>query len=401
MDKRTLGLLIAGFCTTFTAFAARYSYGVLLPEMLPAMSITKTEAGVIFTSYFVAYTLFSPLLGLLGDRYNARALLTSFMAIIGIGAFLMSTATSVLAASFFFALVGIGHSACWGPLMALVARWISDKRRGMVMAFIDLGSGLGIASGGFLLPLVVAAYDWTAGWVSLGILGFLVTVINFSLIRNSRAQKPGGPQTAAVKRTPEPVRVTYMKMLRSRKFWFIATAYMLVGFSIIIPFTFLSTYAVQELAVPYRTAATLITIVGIAAMTGKATLGTLSDRVGRIKVMMACSVLIAAGSLGMIYSRELLTLGMFTFIFGLGYGTVWPMYAAAASDYFSKENTGSVVGLWTVFLGVGAAISPVAAGWLGDTTGTLRWSFLMAMVAAAVSLLLLIPILKVPTAEAQ
>jgi MFS family permease len=67
------------------------------------------------------------------------------------------------------------------------------------------------------------------------------------------------------------------------------------------------------------------------------------------------------------------------------------MYAAAASDYFSKESSGSIVGLWTVYLGIGSIISPIIAGWIADTTGTLSWSFVLAAAGGVLSLLLLAP----------
>jgi sugar phosphate permease len=68
------------------------------------------------------------------------------------------------------------------------------------------------------------------------------------------------------------------------------------------------------------------------------------------------------------------------------------MYAASASDYFSKESAGSIVGLWTLYLGIGSTISPVIAGWTADATGTLAWSFVLAAAGAALSLLLLLPV---------
>ena len=113
MSKRAIAILIAGFFTLFTAYAIRYAYGMLLPEMLVDFNISKAQAGVIYSSYFFTATLFSPALGLLVDRWNARVILSVFLALLGIGAFLMSLSTTVLQASAFFAIVGIGHSACW------------------------------------------------------------------------------------------------------------------------------------------------------------------------------------------------------------------------------------------------------------------------------------------------
>src|SRR4030042_6133988 len=113
MNRRLV--LVACFLTVFTSYAIRYGYGALLPEMIDALAITKAEAGAIFSSFFIAYTVSSPVLGLLGDRWNARWLLGSFAAILGAGAFFMSYASSVLSASLVYALAGIGSPASWGP----------------------------------------------------------------------------------------------------------------------------------------------------------------------------------------------------------------------------------------------------------------------------------------------
>ena len=59
MGHRVVVIIIAGFCTVFVAFSIRYSYGILLPEMLPALAISKTEAGIIYSSYFLIFTHFA------------------------------------------------------------------------------------------------------------------------------------------------------------------------------------------------------------------------------------------------------------------------------------------------------------------------------------------------------
>ena len=63
MSKRAYGVLTASFFTIFIAYAIRYGYGLLLPEMLPTLGISKTQAGIIYASYFFAYTIFSPISG--------------------------------------------------------------------------------------------------------------------------------------------------------------------------------------------------------------------------------------------------------------------------------------------------------------------------------------------------
>jgi MFS family permease len=165
MNKRLI--LLACFLTVFVSYSIRYGYGILLPEMLPALDITKTEAGVIYTSFFIAYTVASPVLGLLGDRYNTRTLLTAFVALLGGGAFLMAFTSSVLTASVFFAMAGIGSAACWAPVMVLAQRWTTPENRGRTLAFVDTGSALGIVVTSTAIPLIVIS-NWRTGWMTLG-----------------------------------------------------------------------------------------------------------------------------------------------------------------------------------------------------------------------------------------
>ncbi len=398
MSKRAWAVLFACFCTVLAAYSIRYSYGTLLPEMLTSLSITKAQAGVIYSSYFIAYTVLSPILGILADRYDMRVLLAVFVVIMGAGTFLMQYAGSVLQAVLFFTLAGIGCAACWAPVMALAQRWISDKKRGMSLAFIDAGSSLGVMAAGALVPLAVAGSGWKLGWMSLGIMTLALGVMNFFLIRSHprSAEKP-----AAV--VPEKIvrpKINYRQILSDRRFWLIGLAYLLTGFAIIIPFTFLSTYAVQELEFPYNSATLLITIIGVGGTIGKITLGPFSDKWGRIKIMVLCAALIGVGCFLMAYSRGWLLMAV-CFIYGVGYGACWSMYAACASDYFSRQAAGGIIGLWTFLMGFGSIIAPIISGWSADASGTLMWSFIIAMGAGLLSLVLLLPLLRAPQVVPQ
>ncbi len=393
MTKRHVEVLSTCFLIIFLHYALRYSYGTLLPEMLPSLSISKAQAGMIYFSYFIVYTAFAPILGHLSDRYDVRIILTLFVGLMSAGAFLMAYPRSQLQASLFFAVAGAGCSACWAPVMGLAQRWTRDKHRGMTLAFVDAGSSLGVMAAGAVIPLIVVAYDWRAGWMSIGVLGFALAIVSFFLIQ-SHPKTQSNP--AAKPRGAEPqVDTTYKALLGDQYFWLIGLAYLFTGFAIIVPFTFLSTYAVQELSFSYQSATRLITLIGAGGIAGKLILGPVSDKWGRIKILVVSAILIAGGNLAIAYSRGW-PLTAFAFIFGLGYGACWSMYAACAVDFFSKQAAGSIIGLWTVYLGIGTMISPIIAGWIADTTGTLMWSFLIAMSGGIASLLLLLPMLKAP-----
>jgi MFS transporter, OFA family, oxalate/formate antiporter len=384
-------VLFACFLTVFVAYAVRYGYGILLPDMLDSLDITKTDAGVIFSSFLIAYTIFSPVCGFISDRYGSRWMLSTFVVAMGLGAFLMSRVTTILQASLFFALAGLGAAACWAPVVALAQKWTSDERRGMTVAFIDIGSALSIIVMATFVPFIVRIYDWQTGWMILGIVTAAAGVLNFVVIRNPPGviQPVVGNKSAPTKTGGLSLRV----LLRSNKFWLFALGYLFTGVVVTVPFTFLTTYAVQELAYSHTIAANVMTLLGIGAIASKLIIGPLSDKTGRLKMMLLCGFLLGLGALGMSF-HHVATLFIATFVFSLGYGAVWAMYAAAASDYFDKASSGTIVGIWTVFLGIGLAAAPVISGWLADTTGTLTWSFVLGGAGGILSVILLIPLWK-------
>jgi len=228
----------------------------------------------------------------------------------------------------------------------------------------------------------------------LGLSAFLAAGMNFFIVKS---HPPIEAELRGKSAAPKPgitIRTAYKAIFRDRKFYLIGLSYSLISFAIIIPFTFLTTYATQELQIPYQSAAGLLAVVAVSGAIGKLILAHVSDIVGRIKVMMLCGVLTAAGGIGLAFGHEFLILVLSTVVFGVGYGTIWPVYAASARDMFSKDYSGSVIGLWTLYHGLGSVLAPVISGWTIDVTGTYAWAFILTVISGALSLLLLVPMVR-------
>jgi MFS family permease len=389
MTKRAYATIIAGFFTVSIAYAIRYGYGMLLPEMLPALGIGKAQAGMIFAAYFVVYTVATPVLGAMSDRYNYRVILILFTLILAGGASMMALAENLWQACLFFAIAGLGHAACWAPVTALVQKWVPDHKRGMALSLVTMGVGLGIPLWGFLLPIIVAAADWRVGWLGMGLFGLAISILNVVLVRNPSQEDDRG---RFAKQSEASFWHSYRDLFNNSVFWIIGTAYLLVGFNVLVPFTFLPVYAREFLGLPYTSATRFVAIIALCGVGGQLTLGLISDAVGRIRVMKMCGLIMGLGCLGMMLAHRPWTLYLCTGFYGIGYGAVWAVYGAAASDFFSKTQTGGIVGLWTVFLGAGSIVSPVVCGWTIDATGSYSWALLLGLgsgVLSAVVLLLM------------
>jgi sugar phosphate permease len=393
-------VLASSFITLFINYSIRIgAYSVLLPGMVRDLHLNMTQAGMIRAAYFFAYILFSPLTGWLMDHIGGRWVISFFCLFLGSGTFLMGRADSLAEAAFFHALVGMGAAAIWTPVSALIQKWFGTEKRGLAMGILSPSYAMGFGLMGILLPTVVDAYSWRMGWVILGIAALFLPVMNYFFLKNDPKEMgllPWGEEAISIQAAPAYPLFQYKDLLRESHFWLIGVSYLFISIGAYILSDFIVTYGAMELALPYPTASALITLMALAGIAGGLILMPLSDFIGRKRSLMVINFMVALSILLIILVREnllLLRVGMGWF--GFFYGAIWPMYAVCARDYFPKEISGTIIGLFTLFYGVGAMAGPLLAGHLVDVTGTFRWPFGVGA-AASLAAAILIGFLKRP-----
>jgi sugar phosphate permease len=385
--KHSLGIhwgwvvLGTSFITLFINYSIRIgAYSVLLPKMIQDLGINMTQAGMIRAGYFLTYILFSPLTGWLMDRVGGRFVISFFCLFLGIGTLLMGQASNLATAIFFHGIVGIGAAAVWTPISALIQKWFGGKKRGLALGILSPSYALGFGLMGIILPTIVKNYSWRMGWHLLGASGLILIAINFLLLRDDPEKLgllPWGETAKSI--SPPPLSETsfnYRNIIRKRTFWLIGASYLFISLGVYIVSDFIVTYGVVELKIPYPVASTLISIMALTSIVGGFVLMTISDYIGRVKSLVIIHSLLALSILFIILAKgniSLLRVGIGWF--GFVYGPIWPMYAACARDYFPREVGGTVIGLLTLFYGIGAMAGPIIGGHLTDLTGTFRWAF--------------------------
>jgi sugar phosphate permease len=71
-------ILIVSFVNLFINYSIRLGYGVVLPEMIGTLGLTRRQAGDILNAYLIAYVSCSPFTGYLTDRFGARRVISLF-----------------------------------------------------------------------------------------------------------------------------------------------------------------------------------------------------------------------------------------------------------------------------------------------------------------------------------
>ena len=135
--------------------------------------------------------------------------------------------------------------------------------------------------------------------------------------------------------------------------------------------------------------AAVVSAIGIAAFVGRLVMGGASDKIGRKLALALALTLQAVAFLGFLGVGGLHSLYLASLGFGFSYGAISTLFPAMVSDFFGRKEAGSLVGFLFTLCAPAAAVGPVGAGWIYDTTGSYTWAFGLSAIANGVSLALL------------
>ncbi len=180
--SRTAGVS-AGFAIGLCLLAAMLegfdiaSMGVAAPKMVPALGLSKPEAGFAFSASLFGLLVGAAGCGPLADRFGRKPVL--LLAVITYGLFSLATAFVVdygllLAVR---ALTGIGLGGAMPMLIAIASELAPEKRRTVVVSSVTAGMPLGGALVGLVARTELAQADWRLIFIIGGIAPLIMAAV--------------------------------------------------------------------------------------------------------------------------------------------------------------------------------------------------------------------------------
>jgi MFS family permease len=282
-------------------------------------------------------------------------------------------------------LVGSATGSFYVPVTATTTRWFT-RHRSLAVALVSAGISVGSAVMGPLARWIITAYDWRTAMFVIGEI-VLVTIIPAALL----VREPPVPvSVAAIAEAAgaDGREFTLGQAIRTPQFAAIALAYFACCAAHSGPIFHMVTYAIDH-GITAMAATTILSVAGLASLSGKIICGLVADRVGAKRTLVvglaiqavAVSLYIFTGSLASFYALALM--------FGFAYGGVMPLYAILVREYFGAKIMGTAFGAVAFLSTLGMALGPLAGGWLFDTFGSYFWlymgSFGIGLGAAAIA----------------
>lgn len=375
--------LIMGAVAVAQAFG-RFTWGLVLPSARDdLLGESNTLAGFFGTLNVTAYLLGTLLVAWASARMSLVNLMRTGLVVstsaIALAAFAPSGPVLGLA---LFAM-GIGGAIIWIPAPAIASRVLPPERTGQAIGFIGSGIGLGIVIAGQLsnrLGAASGAESETALWqrvyrVELAI-AVVVLLAAFAFLR-SAGDKPSGKGGG----------FGGVGALRQVRGWVPLTiAYASFGFAYILVIAFLVARLEDDSGFNGDEAAAMFSLLGLATVLGGATLGPLSDRIGRritltvgFVVFAACTLLVLTGS------QPWVALA----VFGVGamFSGMPSLITAHVVDNTTPETYGPAFSAATLAFGVTQMISPQIGGAVADFAGSFTPVFILSAVVSCIGAL--------------
>ncbi|MBN2297982.1 MAG: MFS transporter [Deltaproteobacteria bacterium] len=278
----------------------------LLPLIIKNLSLTLTQAGSL-TVFMQLPSLFNPFLGTLADRKNLKryfliatpALTATFMCLIG-----LVPSFGLLCATFIA--VGISVAALHVSAPVITAQ-LSGRYMGRGMSLFMLGGELSRTAGPLVAVWAVSNLGLESMW-QLMFIGWAASLVLWWRLRQTREKNPGSAGASFSGMLKE------MKIIISGVFGIlVARSFMASAIT-----TYLPTFLFGE-GHSLWFAGISLTVYEAAGAAGVFVSGTLSDAVGRRKVLLAATVLSPAMMLAMLSVQGPL---LFIMLLLLGFSTI-------------------------------------------------------------------------------
>lgn len=381
-------MVSAAFAGVMVSFApiVPYTFSLFLTPLHAAFGWKREAIGGGFALAAITVALVSPLIGILLDRLPPRRIILPSIVIFALAlASLSRLGPNIGWFYFIFFVLGlVANGTAQFAYARTVLSWFY-KRRGLALALVLTGSGVGSILFPPLTQWMIEHHGWRNGYLLLGGIALLGLPLTALLVRN-RPDAIARDDDAIVSGT------TVATALRSAAFWILAFITMLSAFSENGLVTNLAAILTEH-DVAAQTAALALSVRGGATILGRLCNGFLIDRFSPQRIQTFVLLLSAVGTLILAFANTPSVVMLGAALLGVGLGSETDVLPYLLAHYFGRKHFSVLYGLtWTAYA-IGGATGPMAIGHWYDRAGFYQPRFIVylacvAFAAVAISVLL-------------
>ena len=342
---------------------------VVMPDVQAEFGIDRAQASLPFTATMIGFAAGNLFLGRAVDRvgYFLPALVASLMVTAGL--ILAGLAATPLQFSFAHgALIGLGSSAMFGPLIADISHWF-NRRRGVAVTAAASGNYLAGAIWPIIMPHLMSAYGWRGAYIAVGVF-CMITMVPLVLLLRRRIDH-GVALTSSTLPQEQAVLAISPRALQ--------TLLVIAGFGCCMAMSMPQVHIVaycMDLGFGIARGSEMLALMLAGGVVSRLVSGVVADRIGGIRTLLIGSVLQCLALIAYIPFDGLASLYVVSLIFGLSQGGIVPCYAIIIREYLPPAEAGQRIGMVMMSTIIGMSVGGWLTGWIYVQTGSYTVAFL-------------------------
>lgn len=378
-------ILIGCFLIHLLQVGLARSFGVFYMDLSEWLGSSSALTGGIVSTFNVFRMTLGPVASIICAKYSIRKIVIIGSIVQFLGLLLCSFATNIWMIYLSFSVLGgIGGGFIFTPSYIILTQYF-DKKRGKAMAWATIGSGLGMLMQANLINFLLEKYSFRgAMMISSGLL--LNCCVGGALYR---------PLNSPTKSNKQKLQVCNFSMFKN--IHFILYAMVIISMPIMIQnvLTFLADFAKENCGVDDTKASLLLSITGLADMTGRFAFGFVFDlkffrKFGLVRIEsilgLACCIVIVFFN----FTTKYWLLMILGIIWGFFEGGFHAQRTTILLEIVKPDEIPQATGFSIFFQSIGNLIGVFIGGTLKDTTGTYLFSFLFCAIVFGSSCFILL-----------
>ncbi|MGF6600073.1 ACS family hexuronate transporter-like MFS transporter [Paraburkholderia sp. GAS448] len=379
------------FLACAISYLDRAALSVAAPLIAKDLHLDAAHLGIVFSAFFVGYSLFCFIGGYAADRFGAKRVLVVAIALWSIFCGLTAVASSLATLLVIRVVFGAGE----GPLATctnkIISGWFERKEQTTAVGFANSGLQLGAALAGPVVGLMAVQWGWRIPFIVIGVIGVL-WVAMWSIFSTDRPEGnrwvrgalPSGPDVPALESVAHRPLSFYLK---SPTIWATSLAYF--GYAYILYF-FLSwfpSYLMMERHLSLSSMSVVNVIPWVLGFMGIALGGFISDQIFRWtgnalksrKIVIVGGLLVAAACVACAgtatsVGAAVALMGITVFFMNLTLSVYW----AIILDTVEPARMGGVGGFMHLLANTAGILAPILTGFLVQWTKVFTSAFLLS-----------------------
>lgn len=159
--------------------------GFIAPALIEDWGISRAQLGPILGAAMFGVAIGALVAGPLSDRYGRKRILLWSVALFALFSLAAAAAQSPLQMALMRFLTGLGLGAVMPNCVTLVAEYMPERRKGLMITLMYSGFNVGSGLGGFIAAALLSHYSWHSALIFGGVLPLVLLPIVIALLPES------------------------------------------------------------------------------------------------------------------------------------------------------------------------------------------------------------------------